>query len=69
LYYSEDELRDFFRGCGRIVDIHLPKDRNTGKPRGIAFVRFEEKQDADEGLKLNERELGGRRVGVYVSNC
>eukprot|EP00434_Breviolum_minutum_P011364 symbB.v1.2.010029.t1/scaffold650.1/size176305/8 len=43
----KDEVWDFFRKCGRIGDVYLPRDHSTQKNRGFAFVRFFDKRDAE----------------------
>ena len=37
---AEQELRELLSEAGEVVDIHIPTDRNSGRPRGFAFVRF-----------------------------
>ncbi|CAL1169466.1 unnamed protein product [Cladocopium goreaui] len=43
----KDEVWDFFQKCGRIGDVYLPRDHDTQKNRGFAFVRFFDKKDAE----------------------
>ncbi|CAE7514697.1 SRSF2, partial [Symbiodinium pilosum] len=43
----KDEVWDFFRKCGRIGDVYLPRDHSTQKNRGFAFVRFYDRRDAE----------------------
>lgn len=62
---TETELRDAFGQFGSITDVHLPSDRDTGRPRGFAFVTF---NTAEEGKaaaeKMNGVELDGRVLNV-----
>lgn len=39
---SELELRRLFDPYGRVLHTHLPTNRETGEPRGIAFVEMYE---------------------------
>jgi RNA recognition motif-containing protein len=40
-------------------------DRETGRPRGFAFVEMGSEQEAKEAIEqLNARELGGRALTV-----
>lgn len=39
----EPELVPLFEECGKIHDLRLMMDSNTGQPRGYAFVTFCEK--------------------------
>jgi len=47
------------------VDCFLPKDRETGRPRGFAFVEFADPSSASEAVtKFDGLELGGRNLRV-----
>ena len=35
---TEDTLRTAFSAFGSVTDVHLPTDRETGRPRGFAFI-------------------------------
>lgn len=62
---SEAELRDAFGAFGSLTDVYVAMDRETGRPRGFAFVTFstaEESQLAAE--KMNGAELDGRQLTV-----
>ena len=43
----QDDLKDVFGKYGDVGDVFIPQDRETGRPRGFAFVRFYEKRDAE----------------------
>ena len=45
----------------RHQDVHIPTDRETGRPRGFAFVTFEEVRDADD-----VRDPPGSRVAPHA---
>lgn len=62
---TEAGLRDAFGQFGSITDIYIASDRETGRPRGFAFVTFstaEESKLAAE--KLNGIDLDGRQLTV-----
>jgi RNA recognition motif-containing protein len=62
---NEDALRTAFGQFGTITDVYIANDRETGRPRGFAFVTFgtpEESQAAIE--KMNGVELDGRALTV-----
>ena len=46
----EDDIRDAFEKFGRVTDVFIPKDRETGKPKGFAFVTLSDKRDADDAV-------------------
>jgi len=51
--------------AGRVVNVHLPTDRETGRPRGFAFVEFSQAGEAADAItRFNNREVGGRRLNV-----
>jgi len=62
---NENELRDLFSKYGTVTDIHLPMDRETGRPRGFAFVTM----DTDTAMKkaideLNTKDWNGRPLAI-----
>lgn len=62
---TEQELQDFLSSYGAVQEVFMPKDRETGKPRGFAFVTFEDDAAAQEALRdLNGKEFSGRPLTV-----
>ena len=62
---TETELREHFSAVGQLSYIYLPTDRETGKPRGFAFVEFSESADAEEAIRrFNNQLFKGRRISV-----
>ncbi len=62
---SEDTLRDLFQEFGTVTSIKLIKDRETGMPRGFAFVDMPEQQQAQQAItSLDGQELEGQRLRV-----
>lgn len=62
---SEADLRDAFGKFGSVTDVYIANDRETGRPRGFAFVTFateEESKLATE--KMNGIDLDGRQLTV-----
>lgn len=66
LSYSLDQssLRTAFAEFGEITDLAFPTDRVTGRPRGFAFITFNDASSAEAALKLDGQELSGRKVVV-----
>ncbi len=55
--------------AGRVVDVHLPTDRETGRPRGFAFVEFSQASEASDAItRFHNREVGGRRLNVNAAD-
>jgi len=50
---------------GEVVEVSIPADRETGRPRGFAFVEFAEGTAAATAIeKFNGYEFKGRGLGV-----
>jgi cold-inducible RNA-binding protein len=63
---TEDDLRALLTEGGRTVkEIHLPTDRETGRPRGFAFADMGSEADAQAAMKaLDGHEIDGRALKV-----
>lgn len=66
---TEEQLHQAFSELGRIVKVRMVTDQDTGKPRGFAFIEFEDPQAALSAIRnMNDYELNGRRIRVNFSN-
>ncbi len=62
---SSEQLRDLFAESGEVVSVTVPMDRDTGRPRGFAFVELSTSEQAAAATeKLNGYELDGRALRV-----
>ena len=63
---SEDALRAAFAANGRTVrEVAIPSDRETGRPRGFAFVTMGSDADAKAAIAaLDGKDLDGRALRV-----
>ena len=62
---TEDELRSAFERHGSVGSVNVITDRETGRPRGFAFVEMDEANAADEAMSaLDGSDLGGRNIRV-----
>jgi cold-inducible RNA-binding protein len=62
---TEAALREHFSVIAPLSYIYLPIDRETGKPRGFAFVEFNERAQADAAIRRFNNELFmGRPLAV-----
>lgn len=66
---TEEQLQRVFSDIGRVIKVRMVSDLETGKPRGFAFVEFEDPQAALSAIRnMNDVELNGRRLRVNFSN-
>jgi RNA recognition motif-containing protein len=62
---SEADLRDAFGKFGSVTDVYIATDRETGRPRGFAFVTFGTADEAKVAAeKMNGFDLDGRQLTV-----
>ena len=63
---TEGELRDVFAEGGRnVVEVKIVMDRDTGRPRGFAFVEMGSDEEATGAISsLSGREIQGRPIHV-----
>jgi cold-inducible RNA-binding protein len=62
---TELELREAFGQIGTVAEAKVVTDRETGRPRGFAFVEMSSDQEAQQAIEqLNGRDLGGRAINV-----
>lgn len=62
---EEEDLRSIFEEYGTVSRISMPKDRETGRKRGFAFVDMESESDEDKAIEeLDNAEWMGRVIKV-----
>lgn len=62
---TQGEIESLFSQVGAVTDVFVPTDRATGRPRGFAFVQFDERADAEEAIRrFDGYELRGRNLRV-----
>jgi cold-inducible RNA-binding protein len=65
---TKEELMEAFGAVGRVVDAKVPTDRETGRPRGFAFVELESDEVAEKCIQqMNGRDLKGRAIRVNAA--
>lgn len=66
--YGEMELRQLFSEVGRVDSVYLPIDRETGRPRGFAFVQMATDAEAEEAIARFDGGLAdGRKLRVNIA--
>lgn len=63
-FMDQAELKSLFEECGSLVDIRIPKDDDTGRLKGFAFVEFEDQESVTNALELQGTEFGGRVMNI-----
>ena len=62
---TEEDLKDAFGRHGTVGSVNIITDRETGRPRGFAFVEMDEASAADDAIRaLDGSDLGGRNIKV-----
>lgn len=62
---TEEDLRDVFGRHGGVESVAVITDRETGRPRGFAFVEMEDESAAADAIRaLDGTDLGGRNIKV-----
>jgi len=62
---TEDDLRSAFSQHGEVSTVNIVNDRDTGRPRGFAFVEMPNGNEAANAIKeLNLHEICGRAITV-----
>jgi RNA recognition motif-containing protein len=62
---SEAELREHFAVVGPLSHVFVPVDRETGRPRGFAFVEFADPAMASAAIaRLHNQPFKGRPLSV-----
>lgn len=62
---SEQELRKAFEAHGKVQEVAMMQDRDTGRPKGFAFVEMPTSTEAQAAISaLSGKEFGGRAITV-----
>ena len=62
---GEEELKEAFGQFGPVSEVNLVMDRETGRPRGFAFVSMGSKEGMEAAIRgLDGKDFGGRNLTV-----
>ncbi|MDD5542439.1 MAG: RNA-binding protein [Acidobacteriia bacterium] len=62
---TEIELSALFQPFGQVTRVQMVMDRETGRPRGFAFVEMANDEEAAKAIAaMNGKELAGRALKV-----
>jgi len=62
---DEETLRQAFAAFGQVDNVNIVRDRDSGQPRGFAFVEMANDSEAETAMQqLNGSNLDGRNLTV-----
>ncbi|MFN7939643.1 MAG: RNA-binding protein [Bryobacteraceae bacterium] len=62
---TQDELHTAFAQYGAVERVNIVTDRDSGQPRGFAFVEMSDRSAAETAIsRLNGADLNGRAMNV-----
>lgn len=62
---TETDIRELFSQYGTVTDVAVPTDRESGRPRGFAFVSMDTKEAMEAAIKaLNGQDFLGRPLTI-----
>jgi RNA recognition motif-containing protein len=62
---TETALREMFAGAGEVSTVSIVTDRDTGRPRGFAFVEMADDAGARQAInQINGKTLNDRTITV-----
>ena len=67
---TEGDILAVFSQCGEVVDVHLVRDKKTGKSKGFAFLAYEDQRSTVLAVdNLSGARVAGRTIRVeHVDN-
>jgi RNA recognition motif-containing protein len=62
---TDSQLREMFEEYGSVDTVNIITDRDTGRPKGFAFIEMKDDGEARAAIdKLNGMDLEGRNLKV-----
>ena len=62
---TEDALDGLFSNYGEVQEVAIVNDRDTGRPRGFAFVTMKDDEGGNAAIEaLNGQEFEGRTLNI-----
>ncbi|KAL7566941.1 hypothetical protein ACA910_017242 [Epithemia clementina (nom. ined.)] len=61
---TPEELVSHFAACGTIERVTIVCDKYTGKPKGFAYLEFQDESSIENAVKLDGSEFRGRSLKV-----
>ncbi|KAI8878444.1 hypothetical protein K501DRAFT_228400 [Backusella circina FSU 941] len=64
---TADDLKKHFESAGTIKSVRFLTDKATGKPKGFAFMEFENSQDMNKALAFHHTFFKKRQINVELT--
>jgi RNA recognition motif-containing protein len=65
---TEQDLRKMFSEAGTVGTVDVIVDRQTGKPKGFAFITMSSEAEAEKAIGMfNAKEVNSKTIKVNVS--
>ncbi len=65
---TEEQLRTMFAEAGTVESVDIIKDRDTGRPKGFAFVSMASQAEAEKAISMfNEKMVNDRALTVNIA--
>jgi RNA recognition motif-containing protein len=65
---TEEDLRRMFSEAGTVGSVDIIKDRDSGRPKGFAFVTMNSQAEAEKAISMfNEKTVNDRPLTVNIA--
>ncbi|XP_066262800.1 uncharacterized protein [Euwallacea similis] len=64
---TKQDLSLHFSKVGNIVDVRIPTDKGSNKPRGFAYVEVKDEIAYEKCLSMHQSHIKGRRINVLYT--
>ncbi|KDO34287.1 hypothetical protein SPRG_19104 [Saprolegnia parasitica CBS 223.65] len=64
---NADDIAEFFQGLA-VTDVHVVSDRETGRPKGFAYVTFDDRKSLEDALSANGEMIDNRPIRIDVAS-
>jgi RNA recognition motif-containing protein len=65
---TEEKLRTLLSQAGTVEAVDMIKDRDTGRPKGFAFVTMASQVEAEKAISMfNEKTVDNRELKVNIA--
>ncbi len=66
--FTEPDIRALFAHAGKITSVRIVMDKVKNLPKGLAYVDFEDSEQALKACESNGLDIDGRRLSVAISD-